>query len=242
MVVFRRACTLRAESVFSRRFVYAQATADHTAEPLRFGDHDVVLRDAALGEVAELVVALGRPLHQVGQPAHKIEATLVRVAERFRMPLETFVVPTGQFLSFHRDDGPVTFVVRSQTGAINLDRLSRLMCVADAVISGSLSPASAKQRITTITEESNEHSPLAIVAAYALGAAPFSVFFGGGWTELIVASCVGLAVGLVALLMNYLGHGGRTFELVAAAAAAFIAGSADEIFRAAAAGFPWRPA
>ena len=67
---------------------------------------------------------------------------------------------------------------------------------------------------------------------YALSAAPFSIFFGGGWIELIVSTCVGLAVGAIAVVMARLQRSGRAFELVAAAAAAFIAGSADEIFGA----------
>ena len=70
------------------------------------------------------------------------------------------------------------------------------------------------------------------MAAYALSAAPFSIFFGGGWVELIVSTCVGLAVGLIAFYMARFRRVGRPFEFVAAAAAAFIAGSADEILGA----------
>jgi uncharacterized membrane protein YjjP (DUF1212 family) len=188
--------------------------------------------DARLSEVAQLIVGLGRALHEVGQPAHKIERTLVRIAERFRVPLEVFVVPTGQFLSFHRVEGPVTFVVRVKQAATDLDRLSRLMRIADSLVDGSLTPLAAQAKIDKIVETEGERSGLAIAAAYALSAAPFSVFFGGGWTELIVSTCVGLAVGLVAVIMSRLKRGGRPFELIAAAAAAFIAGSADEIFGA----------
>ena len=46
------------------------------------------------------------------------------------------------------------------------------------------------------------------MAAYTLMRAPFSVFFGGGWQELIVSTCVGLAVGTIAFFMARL-HVGR---------------------------------
>jgi uncharacterized membrane protein YjjP (DUF1212 family) len=188
--------------------------------------------DAKLNEVTQIVVALGRALHQVGQPAHKVERTLVRVAERFHVPLEVFVVPTGQFLSFHREQGPVTFVLRINPGPVALDRLSRLMSVADRLVDGSLAPLAAKAHLDQIAQEEKPRSSLTTASYYVLSAAPFSIFFGGGWTELIVSTCVGLTVGLIAAIMARFGRSGRPFELVAAAAAAFIAGSADEIFGA----------
>ncbi|HEY1603909.1 MAG TPA: threonine/serine exporter family protein [Pirellulales bacterium] len=188
--------------------------------------------DAKLNEVTQIVVALGRALHQVGQPAHKVERTLVRVAERFHVPLEVFVVPTGQFLSFHREQGPVTFVLRINPGPVALDRLSRLMSVADRLVDGSLAPLAAKAHLDQIAQEEKPRSSLTTASYYVLSAAPFSIFFGGGWTELIVSTCVGLTVGLIAAIMARFGRSGRPFELVAAAAAAFIAGSADEILGA----------
>ena len=127
----------------------------HTAPPSLYDSAiaETFSLDARLNEVTQLVVALGRALHEVGQPAHKVERTLVRVAERFRVPLEVFVVPTGQFLSFHREEGPVTFVLRINPGPVALDRLSHLMSVADSLIAGSLTPLAAKAKIDQISEQ-----------------------------------------------------------------------------------------
>ncbi len=191
-----------------------------------------VSSDAQFNEIVQLLLALGRALHQVGQPAHKVERTLVLVADRCQVPLQMFVLPTGHFMSFHRADGPITFVLRMNPGSIDLDRLSRLMIIADKIIDGSLTPREAKVRINEVMLRANERSSASIVAAYVLSAAPFSIFFGGGWTELIVATLVGLAVGLIAAAMARYKRTVRPFELIAAAAAAFIAGSADEILGA----------
>jgi len=185
--------------------------------------------DATLNELAQLLIALGRALHEVGQPAHKVERTLVLVAERFNVPLQILVMPTGHFLSILRDEGPLTFVLRMKPGAVDLDRLSRLMAIADGLIGGTLTPFAAKAKIDKTMELSAERNSWAIVAAYALSAAPFSIFFGGGWQELLVSTCVGLVVGMIAALMKRRRRNGNSFELIAAAAAALIAGSADEL-------------
>ena len=193
---------------------------------------EALLRDARLNEIAQLLLALGRGLHEVGQPAHKVERTLVRVAERFQVPLEVLVMPTGQFLSILGDEGPITFVVRMKPGAVDLDRLSQLMLVADRLIDSSLAPPAAKALIDELMSRARERNSLALAAAYVLSAAPFSVFFNGGWRELVVSICEGLVVGLIAVFMFRRGRHGRPFEFVAAAAAAFIAGSADELLGA----------
>ncbi len=189
-------------------------------------------QDAGLNEVVPLLVTIGTALHELGQPAHKVEASLMKVAERFQVPLQTFVVPTGQFLSVHRPEGPITFVLRMKPGIVDLDRLSQVMRVVDGLIDGSITALAGKAKIDKIMQSGVPRGALATVAAYTLSAAPFSVFFGGGWQELIVSTCVGLAVGTIAFLMERYRRVGRPFELVAAAAAAFIAGSADEIFGA----------
>lgn len=188
--------------------------------------------DARLNEVVQVLVSVGTALHEFGQPAHKVERALLRIAERFQVPLQVFVVPTGQFLSVHRPEGPITFVLRMKPGVADLDRLSQVMLVAEGLSDGSLSALAGKAKVDKLMHDATPRGAWATVAAYTLSAAPFSVFFGGGYEELIVATLVGLAVGAIAYLMARYRRAGRPFELVAAAAAAFIAGSADEIFGA----------
>jgi uncharacterized membrane protein YjjP (DUF1212 family) len=188
--------------------------------------------DAQLNEVVQLFVAVGTALHEFGQPAHKVERTLLRIAERFKVPLQVFIVPTGQFLSVYRPDGPITFVLRMKQGMSDLDRLSHVILIADQLSDGSLTAVAGRAKIDKLMRDVTPRGPWATVAAYTLSAAPFSVFFGGGYQELIVSTLVGLAVGTIAYLMARYRRVGRPFELLAAAAAAFIAGSADEIFGA----------
>ena len=58
--------------------------------------------------------------------------------------------------------------------------------------------------------------------AYVLSAASFAVFFGGAAAEVAIATCLGLAVGLLAIVFQGAGPWQRMFELSAALAAAVI--------------------
>ncbi len=188
--------------------------------------------DERLNELAQLFIALGRGLHEVGQPAHKVERTLVRVAERFGVPLQILVMPTGHFLSILRDGEPLTFVLRMNLGMVDLNRLSQLIAVSDGLINGSLGvdgstrPYRQDHERQLPAQQTGDRGGLRLERGAVLG------FFGGGWQELAISTCVGIVVGVIAALMNRRRNAGRTFELVAAAAAALLAGSADELFGA----------
>jgi uncharacterized membrane protein YjjP (DUF1212 family) len=174
-----------------------------------------------------LLVALARALHQVGQPAHRIEQTLGLAAQRLGVEFQVFCLPTGLILSIGSENGPITFAIRENLSPVDLERLVRITAVADELIRGTLAPERVKPRIDEIMTAPARWAAPALVLAYVLSATAFSVFFGGGTNELIVGSCVGLVVGLVAAAMRRVRVASRLFELTAAFAAAFVAESAD---------------
>lgn len=179
--------------------------------------------------VAHLIVALARAVHQVGQPAHRVEETLSLAAKRLGVDLVVFCLPTGLIISFSTGVGPVTHVIRESPNAVNLERLVQVTAIADEIIRGSVLPGAATSRIEQIMSAPSRWSGFALAAAYVLSAGAFSVFFGGGSTELLVSICVGFAVGATAVAMRRVRVASRLFELTAAFAAAFLAESADWI-------------
>jgi uncharacterized membrane protein YjjP (DUF1212 family) len=189
---------------------------------------EAISPDAKFNEIAQLLVELGRALQQVGLPSHRIEHGLIKIAEKFNVAVEVLSFGTGQIISFHRPEGPWTFVLRTQPATADLDRLSQLTVIADRLLQGSITPLAARARVGRVMQPTGRPGRIAIVVAYVCSAAAFSVFFRGGWRELVVATCVGLAVGLIAIVMRRFKQPGRLFELAAAMAAAIIAGTADD--------------
>jgi uncharacterized membrane protein YjjP (DUF1212 family) len=175
----------------------------------------------------ELIVDLGGALHQVGQPAHRLESTLVRVAGRLGVTVHSFSMPTGLLLSFHRSGLPATVLIRLSPKPADLDRLKRLTIEAESLARGELAPREAIERIRRLINARPQRGRAATIAGYVLSAAAFSVFFGGGFRELLVATGVGFAVGLVTVSFGKLRVSNRRYELTAAAVAGFVAAMAD---------------
>ncbi len=187
-------------------------------------------RDTASPEAESddgLLVTLGRALHQAGLPAHRLESMLGRVAGRLGLTVNAFSLPTGLLMSWGRGGRMTTALVRLPPRPTDLERLRLLTIEAEALANGRCTPAEAIPRIEALASSPARRGRLARVAGLALSATAFSVFFGGGPTELLVATCVGVAVGLVALAFGGSCNTSRRYELVAAAAAGLIATVAD---------------
>lgn len=186
--------------------------------------------DGVVDDRFELLVTLGQSLHRVGQPAHRLEDTMVHASARMGIHLDIFALPTGMIMSFEDHDGHDTRLTRIHDSTIHLERLARLSSVADKLCRGWLSPADGKLQLERIMAAPERWGPFSVVTAYILSAAAFAVFFGGGWIELITATCVGLAVGLLSVATQRLRFSRRLFELSSALAAAMIATAANGMF------------
>jgi len=189
----------------------------------------VIATWAGIDVSVDLLRALAQALHEAGQPAHRVEDTVLRASQRLQTPLSIFCVATGMLLSFDRKEGPVTYVLRTQATAINMERLGDLTSIAEQLIEGTITPADAQARIAVIRRAPPRWGRLATIAAYVLSAAAFSVFFAGGLGELAASTGVGLVVGILAVAMARVRTSSRLFELCAAAAAALVADLANRL-------------
>ena len=175
----------------------------------------------------DLLLALARALHKVGLPAHRLEATLLRLAGRLGVPLQIMTMPTGLLMSFDGTGTPLTYVLRVQAGRVDLQSWAQLTVLAKELDRGAVEVGEARRRIDEISQQCIPWGRLSTVAAYVLSGGAFAIFFGAGTTELWAALAVGLAVGCVAVALRRVRASSRLFELVAALAAGLIVGSID---------------
>jgi uncharacterized membrane protein YjjP (DUF1212 family) len=175
----------------------------------------------------ELIFVLGQALHQAGLPAHRVESTLARVADRLGLRVHSFCLPTGLLLSSEREGLWATRLIRLPPKPADLERLRRLTIEAEALAAGRPSPGEAVATIKALVSVPPLWGHAVSILGFVLSAAAFSVFFRGGLRELVVATIVGLAVGLVALLFGNARGASRRFELTEAAVAAFVAAVAN---------------
>lgn len=156
---------------------------------------------------------------------------MVRLAERLGLPLaQIFSTPTSIMAAFGPLGSQRSHLLRVEPGSVNLAQVSQLDRLAVAVLQGELAPIDGIARLREIEEQPSGYSRVATVGAFLAASATVSVFLGGGPAELIVATAIGLATGLLALYAGPRPRVQRVFEPLVALMASVVAGTVARLW------------
>ena len=163
------------------------------------------------------VLQLGRALHGYGYSAQRLEDVLGATADRLGLHgHQFFSTPTSIMASF----GPIgrqrTHMLRVEPGEVNLGKLTALELVSLEVAQGRTTPADGTVAITRIAAAPSPYGPGLTALAYGVVSGAACEFLGGGGREVLVASVLGLGLGLVALVTAAHPRLNRVFEPLAA--------------------------
>ncbi len=148
-------------------------------------------------EPVGFMLRLVKALHTYGVPSYELERLMTNVADQLGYGLQATVVPTSITMTFIQDeDKPRTYVIRSNSGEVNVDKLSRTIDVAYAVINDEITTEQGAKELTEITNSAPLHSKSWMILCFMLVSTAICRIFGGGIPEIITASVTGLVVGV----------------------------------------------
>ena len=148
-------------------------------------------------EPVGFMLRLIKALHTYGVPSYELERLMTNVADQLGYGLQATVVPTSITMTFIQDeDKPRTYVIRSNSGEVNVDKLSRTIDVAYAVINDEITTEQGAKELTEITNSAPLHSKSWMILCFMLVSTAICRIFGGGIPEIITASVTGLVVGV----------------------------------------------
>jgi uncharacterized membrane protein YjjP (DUF1212 family) len=165
----------------------------------------------------DYVLRLGRALHAYGYASPALERALVTSSERLGLVGHFFSTPTSIFVAFGSGSEQRTFLTRVEPGGLSLGKLADIDGSARAVIDGSLTPSEALARIEAIEQQPPPFPALlgTIASGGASGAA--CRLLGGGAGDVVVATALGILIGLFGLAAGRLRLQQGLFELMASA-------------------------
>ena len=172
-------------------------------------------------EPVGFMLRLVKALHTYGVPSYELERLMTNVADQLGYGLQTTAVPTSITMTFIQDeDKPRTYVIRSNSGEVNVDKLSRTIDIAHAVIQGDMTTEQGAQELNEITNSPPLHNKYWMIFCFMLVSIAISRIFGGGIEEIITASVTGLVVGV---FVNIGGLHSETVANLMPALSAFLA-------------------
>jgi uncharacterized membrane protein YjjP (DUF1212 family) len=182
-----------------------------------------LVRPADGGEARELVFGLARGLHTCGVPAPQLEETAERVARARGVEAQILSNPTTLFATFGPGGAGETRIARVRPGEFNLQRLSELGELIDALESGHEGASDPLERLEEILTAPPPYGAAVTALGFGVASATAAVLFGGSGADLLASLALGVATGLLAIRVSARGTFSPVFELLAALLVALLA-------------------
>lgn len=180
-------------------------------------------------DAESFVLDLVQALHRHGLPAYRIESAIHRVGRRLGIELNVFTVPTGLTLGLGPVSAQRVVLLRVAPGSIQLARIAELAELIDGFGDGDLSLAAARSRLAEIERMPPAHGRAVLVLAFGLASATSAAFFGAPAGQIVLSGAIGLVVGLIEREAVRHERLARLLDVLAAAAAALLAGLATRL-------------
>ncbi len=176
-------------------------------------------------ELLSLVTDLGYGLLESGAEIYRVEESIQRLLYAYGVTqADPFVIPNCIIVSFTAPDGtPLTRVRRMPSHGTNVDLLEQYNDLCRRLCREAPPLAVAQQQLQSVRQTQRLYTFPVLMAAYIIGGAAFSLFFGGSLQDAICAGMCGLAIGLSQSAMTQLGTNLFFKTMLGAALSAFIA-------------------
>ena len=156
---------------------------------------------------------LGRALHRYGAPAHRLEAVLQTMSNRFGLEAEFFSTPSAIFYAFDLPgERGMAHLQRVYGQDLDLDKLSRIDRLFNDVFYRKVGIADASREIDAIVAAPPTYPKWLGWIAFALTSFAAARFFGGGLAEMQLAGLAGAVLGALYMLAGRFEALGRLFE------------------------------
>jgi uncharacterized membrane protein YjjP (DUF1212 family) len=145
----------------------------------------------------------GRIMLENGAETYRVEDTMERILKTSHFEVvETFVTPTGFFMSF--DDPSIETITRVQRlkhRTLHLHKVSEANDLSRKFCNGTISLEEAWAAINEV-ETSHLYHPITIILAVGLAAGFFSLMFGANFIDFIISFVIGTISGCVMQLLG----------------------------------------
>ena len=177
--------------------------------------------EAERDDRTELLLALGRGLHQAGLATDALEEILHDVAIASGVALQVNVLPTSLTLAVGAGFAQRLVILRLEPGRLHLRKLALLEGVVLALRRGG-DPGVALVEVAQIDTAARLDPPLLTVFAYAVLATGTALLLGGERRDVEASALAGIAIGAIGALALRRPRVDRVFEFAAAFVATVI--------------------
>jgi uncharacterized membrane protein YjjP (DUF1212 family) len=156
-----------------------------------------------INKILHVATFAGQIILESGGETYRVEETIWRICKAFGVEhADSFVTPTGIMATVSDEDHKTTSLVkRIHKRTVNLEKISRVNDLSRNIQTQTLSVDQFYDELLKI-ENGKRYSTLITLFFSALGAAAFSILFGGNIKDAIAAFIIGVVIKLFSNLCN----------------------------------------
>jgi uncharacterized membrane protein YjjP (DUF1212 family) len=142
-------------------------------------------------ELMNIALIAGEIMLTSGAEIYRVEETIVRICNSYKLKCESFVLPTGIFISIENEDGSMnTAFRRIRIRKVDLNRIDSVNSLSRNL---QTCQAPCGKVLETLSEINNskQYSFPARIAATAIGSFSFTIIFQGSLYDGIITLCIG---------------------------------------------------
>ena len=151
----------------------------------------------------DLATNLGYELAMNGAETFRVEDSINRIFKSYGVASEVFAIPNCLTVSIETSDGQIlTRMRRIGPHGNDLDTVEQLNGLSRAICNRMPAPSEGKRWLGLVLNSRRQYSfPMYLLGNF-LGAAGFSIIFGGSWLDCICSGICGLIVGIVSRFLE----------------------------------------
>lgn len=153
--------------------------------------------------IMDFAADLGYELSMSGAETFRVEDSMYRVITSYGIEAEVFSIPNYLIVSIITETGkPLTRMRRVGYHGNNLDAVEKLNALSRRICSQHPEPSEAMRMLENVRESIPRYSLPVYLLGNFLGSAGFSVLFGCGLTDMLLAGVCGILGGLINRFMD----------------------------------------
>mgnify|MGYP000152991795 CR=1 FL=1 len=142
-------------------------------------------------ELMKIALKAGEIMLRSGAEIYRVEETIVRICESYRVRCESFVLPTGIFISLVDDEGGTnTAFMRIRDRKVDLSGIDRVNSLSRRIRKSCPDFDTVRKELEQI-ENAEKHSFPVRLSATGLGSFAFTLLFQGSIYDSLVALVIG---------------------------------------------------
>lgn len=152
--------------------------------------------------IRRFLTELGQILLRTNTPAHRVEGTLNRMAQRLGIDGRFFATPSAVFISVGEAGRERAGFARCTTTIHDLGMMHDIDGCVKSMVDGQLGVVKGLERLKKIQKRSRPYPPWLTILAFAMSAGLSTPFFGGGLREGVISAGVGALLGVMEALIH----------------------------------------